>query len=59
MGLQRGDEHATSSDLRIYYIWKNIKMLQKNEFKMSGPTWDEQLELLTMSNLQEAWNIYW
>ena len=30
MDLRRGDKHVTISDLSIYYTWKNIKNLHKN-----------------------------
>ena len=34
------------SNLSIYYTWKNIKTsYQNNRFKISAPTWNEQLEL--------------
>ena len=30
----------------IYYTWKNIKKLCKNnKFKISAPTWNEEFEL--------------
>ena len=37
MDLQRGDKRAVLSDLSIYYTWKNIKKLNRNnKIKISG-----------------------
>ena len=34
------------SNLIIYYTWKNIKKLYKNnKFKISAPTWNDEFEL--------------
>ena len=42
----RGDKTVSLSNLSIYYTWKNIKEQYKNnKFKLSGPTWDEDLTL--------------
>ena len=36
--------HIALSNLSIHYTWKNIKKLYKNKkFKISAPTWNEQL----------------
>ena len=37
--LRRKDKYIALSNLIIYYTWKNIKKLYKNnEFKISAPT---------------------
>ena len=37
--------------LSIYYIWKNIKSAHKNnKFKISAPTWNDELDLPDGSN---------
>ena len=44
--LKRKDKYIALSNLSIYYTWKNIKMLYKdNKFKISVPTWNEEFEL--------------
>ena len=44
--LRRKDKYIALSNLSIYYTWKNIKRLGKNyKFKMTAPTWNEELEL--------------
>ena len=41
--LRRKDTYIASSNLSIYYIYKNIKNSYK--FKISAPTWNEEFEL--------------
>ena len=44
--LKRKDKYIALSNLSIYYTWKIIKKSQKkNKFKISAPTWNEELEL--------------
>ena len=44
--LRRKDKYIASSNLSIYYPWKNIKIsYKKNKFKISAPTWNEEFEL--------------
>ena len=46
INLKRSDKYVALSKLNIYYTWKNIKKLYKNnKFKISAPTWNEELEL--------------
>ena len=48
--LRRKDKHIALSALSIYYTWKNIKKLYKNnKFKISAPTWNEEFELSDVS----------
>ena len=36
----------TLANLSIYYTWKNIKSICKNnKFKISAPTWNETFDL--------------
>ena len=38
------------SNLSIYYTWRNIKSSQnKNKFKISAPTWNDEFELPDVS----------
>ena len=44
--LRRGQKTVALSNLSIYYTWKNIKSsYNKNKFKISAPTWNEEFEL--------------
>ena len=44
--LRRKDKYIALSNLSVYYTWKNVKTLYKNnKFKMSAPTWNEEFEL--------------
>ena len=44
--LRRKDKYIALSNLSIYYTWKNTKKMYKNnEFKLSAPTWNKELEL--------------
>ena len=46
LDLRRGQGSAALSKLSICYMWKNIKgSYNNNKFKISAPTWSEELEL--------------
>ena len=46
INLKRSDKYAALLNPSMYYKWKNIKKLYKNNrFKISDPTWNEELEL--------------
>ena len=46
INLRSKDEYVDLSNLSIYYTWENIKKsYKKNKFKISAPTWNEELEL--------------
>ena len=46
INLKRSDKYVALSNLSIYYTWKNIKKLYKNnKFKISAPTWNDEFEL--------------
>ena len=44
--LKRTEKCIALSNLSMCYTWKNIKKSYKNnKFKISAPTWKEELEL--------------
>ena len=46
LDLRIGKKTMASSNLSIYYTWKNIKSLyNNNKFKISAPTWNDKFEL--------------
>ena len=46
LNLRRGQKSVALSNLSIYYKWKNIKSLYKNnKFKISAPTWSDEITL--------------
>ena len=46
LDLRRGENRIVLSNLSIYYKWKNIKSsCSNNKFKLSAPTWNDNLEL--------------
>ena len=58
LDLRIGEKVITLSNLRIYYTWKNIKSsYNNNKFKISAPTWNEELTLpdgsYSMSDIQD------
>ena len=59
INLKRSDKYVALSNLSIYYTWKSIKNLYKNnKFKISAPTWKERLDyipdgLYSVSDIQD------
>ena len=50
LDLRRGQKTIALSNLSIYYTWKNIKSsYNNNKFKISAPTWNEEIELPDLS----------
>ena len=46
LDLKRGQKSVALSNRSIYYTWKNIKSLYKNnKFKVLAPTWSDEFEL--------------
>ena len=46
INLKRGDKYVALSKPSIYYTWKSIKNLNKNDkFKISAPAWNEEFGL--------------
>ena len=44
LDLRRGQKTVALSNLSIYYTWKNLKSsYNNNKFKISAPTWSEEL----------------
>ena len=51
INLKRSDKYVASSNLSIYYSWKNIKnSCENNKFKISAPTWNGEFEFLNGSS---------
>ena len=58
LDLIRGGESIALVNLSVYYTWKNRKSsYNNNKFKISAPTWNENLELLdgsySVSDIQD------
>ena len=46
LDLRRGQKTVALSNLSIYYTWKNVKnSYNNNKFKISAPTWSEEVKL--------------
>ena len=46
LDLRIGEKIIASSNLSIYYTWKNIKSsYNNNKFEISAPTWNDKFEL--------------
>ena len=46
LDLRLGKKVIASSNLSIYYTWRNIKTsYNNNKFKISTPTWNDEFEL--------------
>ena len=71
LDLRIGEKVIVLSNLSIYYIWKNIKSsYNRNKFKISAPTWNDEFELpdgsYSVSDIQDylkyilkkTWRIY-
>ena len=44
--LRRGETNTSSSNLSVYYTWKNKnKSYNSNKIKISGLTWNDKFEL--------------
>ena len=44
LNLKSPNKNMALANLSIYYTWKNVKSIYKNnEFKISAPTWNETL----------------
>ena len=63
VNLRRKDKYIALSNLIIYYTWKNIKILYKNNnLKISAPKWNEEFELpdgsYSVSDIQNYFEKY-
>ena len=46
LDLKNPNTNMALANLSIYYIWKNVKSIYKNnKFKISAPTWNETFDL--------------
>ena len=46
LNLKNPKKNITLANLCIYYTWKNIKSeYNKNKFKISAPTWNDEFNL--------------
>ena len=46
LNLKNANKNITLANLGFYYMWKNIKSINKNnKFKISTPTWNETFDL--------------
>ena len=57
--LKKSDKYVALSNLSIYYTWKNIKKVYKNnKFKISASTWNDKFELpdgsYSVSDIQDS-----
>ena len=51
LNLKNPNKNMALANLSIYYTWKNVKSIYKNnKFKISAPTWNESLDLPDGSN---------
>ena len=58
LDLRKGQKGIAFSNFSVYHTWKNIKSLYKNKkFKVSAPTWRDEVELpdgsYLISNIQD------
>ena len=46
LDLRNPNKNMALANLSIYYTWKNVKSIYKNnKFKISAPTWNETFDL--------------
>ena len=46
LDLKNPNKNMALANLSIYYTWKNVKSIYKNnKFKISAPTWNETFDL--------------
>ena len=58
LNLKNPNKNIALANLSIYYIWKNIRSeYDNNKFKISAPTWNDELNLpsgsYSVSDIQE------
>ena len=52
--LKIPNKNMPLANLSIYYTWKNVKSIYKNnKFKISAPTWNETFDLPNISEIQD------
>ena len=46
LDLKNPNKNMALGNLSVYYTWKNVKSIYKNnKFKISAPTWNEKFDL--------------
>ena len=46
LDLKNPNKNMALASLSIYYTWKNVKSIYKNnKFKISAPTWNQKFDL--------------
>ena len=46
LDLKNPNKNVALGNLNVYYTWKNVKSIYKNnKFKTSAPTWNEKFDL--------------
>ena len=46
LDLRNPNKNMALANLSIYYTWKNVKSIYKNnKFKISAPTWSQKVDL--------------
>ena len=58
LDLRMGEKVIALSNLSIYYTWKNIKSsYNNNKFKISAPTWNDNLNYQMVCILYQIFKI--
>ena len=60
LNLRNPNKNMALANLSIYYTWKNVKSIYKNnKFKISAPTWSQKFDLPDVScNIPEIQDYY-
>ena len=60
LDLKNPNKNLALASISIYYTWKNVKSIYKNnKFKISAPTWNETFDLSDGSyNMQAIQNYF-
>ena len=60
LDLRNPSKNMALANLSIYYTWKNVKSIYKNnKFKISAPTWSQKFDLPDGScNIPEIQDYY-
>ena len=62
LDFKNPNKNIALANLSIYYTWKNVKSIYKNnKFKLSAPTWNETVDLpdesYNISEIQDYINL--
>ena len=60
LNLKNPNKNMAIASLSIYYTWKNVKLIYKNnKFKISAPTWNETFDLADgLCNIPDIQNYF-